>query len=61
MFISIAVVFIFCGIFLLVKAKKISKNQGLYIVINLCAIAFVALGVVLSYAVLFGKIVLPLH
>lgn len=61
MFISIAILFIICGILLLLKTKKMPKEQGLYIITGIGAIVLIILGVILTYCILSGKIVLPLH
>ncbi len=60
MYIIIAILFIVCGILLLLKARKISKKQGLHIVTG-GAIVLIVLGVISAYGLLSGKIVLPLH
>lgn len=61
MFISIAILFMICGILLLLKAKKMPKEKGLHIIIGVCAIVFIILGMILIYCLLSGKIVLPLQ
>lgn len=61
MFILIAILFIICGILLLLKTKKMSKEQGLHIITGVGAIVLIILGVILTYCILSGKIVLPLH
>ena len=61
MFFLAAILFIICGILLLLKAKKMPKEQGLHIIIGLCAIVMIILGVILTYSLLSGKIELPLH
>lgn len=61
MFISITILFIICGILLLLKAKKMPKEQRLHTIVSVCAIAFIILGVVLAYCIFSGKIVLPLR
>lgn len=61
MFILVALLFIICGILLLVKAKNMPKEQGLHIIIGLCAIVMIILGVILTYCLLSGEIELPLH
>ena len=61
MFISIAILFIICGILLFLKAKKMTKKQGLQIITGAGAIILFILGMILTYCLLSGKIVLPLH
>lgn len=61
MFISIAALFIICGILLLLKTKKMPKEQGLHIITGVGGIVLIILGVILIYFILSGKIVLPLH
>ena len=61
MFISIAILFIICGILLLLKASKTPKEQGLHIVTGVSAIVLIIFGVILTYYLLSGKIVLPLN
>lgn len=61
MFILIAILFIICGILLLLKARKMPKEQGLHIITGIGAIVFIILGVILVYFLLSGKIVLPLY
>lgn len=61
MFISIAVLFIICGILFLWKAKKMPKNQGHRMIVGVVAIALIILGTLLIYSLFSGKIVLPLH
>lgn len=61
MFIFIAILFIICGILLLLKTKKMPKEQGLHIITGAGAIVLIILGVILTYCILSGKIVLPLH
>lgn len=53
--------FIICGILLLIKTKKMPKEQGLHIITGIGAIVLIILGVILTYCILSGKIVLPLH
>ena len=61
MFISIAILFIILGILLLIKAKKMPKEQGLHVITGVGAVVMIILGVILTYLLLSGKIVLPLH
>lgn len=61
MFISIAIFLIICGTLLLLKIKKIPKEHGLHIITGAGAIVLIILGVMLTYCILSGKIVLPLH
>lgn len=61
MFISIAILFIICGLLLLLKASKMQKEQGFHIITGVSAIVLIILGVILTYYLLSGKIVLPLH
>lgn len=61
MFISIAILFIICGILLLLKIKKMPKEQRLHIITGIGAIVLIILGVILIYCIFSGKIVLPLH
>lgn len=61
MFISIAILLIICGILLLLKATKMPKEQGLHIITGMGAVVMIILGVVLTYCLLSGIIVLPLH
>lgn len=61
MFISIAILFIICGILLLHKAKKMTKEQGLHIITGAGAVVLIMLGVILTYCILSGEIVLPLQ
>ncbi len=61
MFILIAILFIICGILLLLKAKKMPTEQGLHIITDASAIVFIILGVILTYCVLSGKIPSPLR
>ena len=61
MFILVAILFIICGILLLLKAKKMPKEQGLHIIVGVGAIVLIILGMILTYCVLTGEIVLPLH
>ena len=61
MLILIAILFIICGILLLLKARKMPKEQGLHIITGVSAIVFIFLGIILIYGLLFGKIVLPWH
>ena len=46
MFISIAILFIICGILLLLKTKKMPKEQGLHIITGVGAIVLIILGVI---------------
>ena len=43
MFISIAILFIICGILLLLKTKKMPKEQGLHIITGVGAIVLIIL------------------
>lgn len=61
MFISIAILLIICGILLLLKATKMPKEQGLHIITGVGAVVMIIFGVVLTYCLLSGIIVLPLH
>ena len=61
MLISIAILFIICGILLLLKTKKMPKEQRLQIITGVGAVVLIILGVILTYCILSGKIVLPLH
>lgn len=61
MFVLVGILFIICGILLLLKAKRMPKEQGLHIIIGLCAIIMIILGVILTYCVLSGRIELPLQ
>ena len=61
MFISIATLFIILGILLLIKAKKMPKEQGLHVITGVGAVVMIILGAILTYLLLSGKIVLPLH
>lgn len=61
MFILIAILFIICGILLLLKAKKMPKEKGLHIITGAGAIVLIILGVILIYCLLSEKIVLPLY
>lgn len=61
MFITIAILFVICGILLLLKAGKMPKEQGLHIVTGVGGIVLIILGGTLAYCLLSGKIVLPLH
>ena len=61
MFISIAILFIICGILLLLKAMQMPKEQEFHIITGACAIVLIILGVITTYCLLSGKIVLPLH
>lgn len=60
MLITIAIIFIICGIGLNMKAKKIEKEQELKIIIHIGGFVFIILGVVLAYNILNGNIELPL-
>lgn len=60
MFITTAILFIICGILLLLKAKRISKEHGLWMIASTGAIILIMSGVILIYCLLSGKIVLPL-
>ncbi|MBD5526215.1 MAG: hypothetical protein HDR04_17710 [Lachnospiraceae bacterium] len=61
MFISIATLFIILGILLLIKAKKMPKEQGLHVITGVGAVVMIILGAILTYLLLSGTIVLPLH
>ena len=61
MFISIAILFIICGILLLLKAKKIPKKTRVHTIASVCAIAIIILGMILASFLLSGKVELPLH
>ncbi len=61
MFILIAILFIICGILLLLKARNMLKEQGLHIITGIGAIVFIILGIILVFYLLSGKIVLPLY
>lgn len=61
MYILIAIFYIICGILLLLKTKTMPKEQGLHIITSVGAIVLIILGVILTYSILSGKIVLPLH
>lgn len=53
MFIVFSILFIFIGILLLIKSKKMEKAHGTNIVVGLSAIVMVILGIVLiCYALL---------
>lgn len=60
MSITIAIMFIICGIGLNMKAKKIEKEQELKIIIHIGGFVFIILGVVLAYNILSGNIELSL-
>lgn len=61
MSILIVILFIICGILLLLKARKMPKEQGLHIIIGMGAIVFIILGAILVCFLLSGIIVLPLY
>ncbi len=52
MFILVAIIMMFVGILLFLKARKMPKEQGLNIVVGICAIMLVILGAVLLNAIL---------
>lgn len=55
MFIFIAILFMVCGILLLLKAGRMTKEQGLHIIIDISAILLILLGIVLAYCLFSGK------
>lgn len=61
MFISVAILFMICGILLLLKARKMPKEQGLHIITGGGAIVLIISGAILTYYLLSGEIVLPLY
>ncbi len=59
MFILIALVFIICGVLLFYKSRKMPKEYGVNIIVGICAVGLIILGVILTLAILFGRIALP--
>lgn len=60
MFITTAILFIICGILLLLRAKRMSKEHGLQMIASTGATILILSGAILIYCLLSEKIVLPL-